>query len=75
MDPNVILVLCLTVLIGLGVPAMLYAGLRRGNQAGQIELLRRASRQVGKPWQKEDESLVELGKQVEALRKKTHPSS
>lgn len=75
MDPNILLVLCLTALIGLGVPAMLYAGLRRGGQAGQIELLRRASRQVSKPWQKEDENLVELGKQVEALRKKTDPSA
>lgn len=75
MNPNILLVLCLTALIGLGVPAMLYAGLRRGGEAGQIELLRRASRQAGKPWQKEDESLVELGKQVEALRKKSDPSA
>lgn len=75
MDPNILLVLCLTALIGLGVPAMLYAGLRRGNEVGQIELLRRASRQAGKPWQKEDESLVELGKQVDKLRKKADPSA
>ncbi|MEX2142957.1 MAG: hypothetical protein WD740_00045 [Anaerolineales bacterium] len=71
MDSNIILVLCLTALIGLGIPAMLYAGLRRGGTVGQIELLRRASRQARQPWQREDSQLAELSQKVEALRAKT----
>lgn len=70
MDSNIILVICLTVLIGLGVPAMLYAGLRRGKGAGQIDLLRRAGKQAQQPWQGEDEGLAELAKRVEDLQKK-----
>lgn len=69
------LVLCLTALIGLGVPAMLYAGLRRGGTVGQIELMRRATRQAKQPWQHEDDQLSELSKQVEALRQKADPHS
>ena len=75
MDSSILLVLCLTALIGLGVPAMLYAGLRRGGTAGQIELLRRATRQAKQPWQSEDASLTELSKRVEALRQKADPPS
>ncbi|MEX2162596.1 MAG: hypothetical protein WD751_11895 [Anaerolineales bacterium] len=67
---NVILVICLTALIGLGVPAMLYAGLRRRGTIGQIELMRRAGKQARQPWQQEDASLEELSKRVENLRKK-----
>jgi len=54
---------------------MLYAGLRRGGTAGQIELLRRATRQAKQPWQSEDASLTELSKRVEALRQKADPPS
>ncbi|MEX1246849.1 MAG: hypothetical protein WEA61_00065 [Anaerolineales bacterium] len=68
---NILLVICLTALIGLGVPAMLYAGLRRRNQIGQIELIRRAGKQARQPWQQEEESLAELSKRVESLRTKT----
>ena len=50
---------------------MLYVGLRRGDQAGQIELLRRAGKQAGKPWQAEDENLAELAEKVEKLRGET----
>jgi len=74
-DGNVLLVLCLTALIGLGVPAMLYAGLRRGGTAGQIELLRRASQQAKQPWRHEDDQLTELSRRVEALRQKTDQPS
>ena len=71
MDGNVVLVLCLAALIGLGIPAMLYAGLRRRGQIGQIELLRRATSSARQPWQKEDSQLAELSKRVESLRTKT----
>ncbi|MGH2581868.1 MAG: hypothetical protein ACRDFQ_03105 [Anaerolineales bacterium] len=68
-DSKVLLVLCLTGLIGLGVPAMLYAGLRRGD-TGQFEMIKRARSVARKPWKTEDDQLSELSRRVEALRKK-----
>ena len=68
-NSNVILVICLTVLIGLGVPAMLYAGLRRKGEIGQIELLRKATQRSQKPWQPEDNQLMELAERVEKLKR------
>lgn len=72
MRSEVLLVICLTALIGLGVPAMLYAGLRRrgGGSIGQIEMMRRAGSEARRPWKREDESLEELAKRVEALKPK-----
>lgn len=69
-ESGVLLVICLTAVIGLGIPAMLYAGLRRGKEPGQIALMMRAGKQARQPWQQEDEGLVELSKRVEALKGK-----
>ena len=66
-----LVVICLTALIGVGVPAMIYVGLRRGKEPGQIALMWRAGKQARQPWQKEDENLAELSKRVEALQKGT----
>ncbi len=68
---NILLVICLTALIGLGVPAMLYAGLRRRGTIGQIELMRRAAKRSRQPWQPEDSQLKELAQRVAKLRRKT----
>ena len=68
---NILLVICLTALIGLGVPAMLYAGLRRRGTIGQIELMRRAAKRSRQPWQPEDSQLKELAQRVAKLHRKT----
>lgn len=65
-----VIAICLAVVIGLGVPAMLYTGLRRGGTVGQIELIKRASDRAGKPWKAEDDQLAELSRRVEKLKKK-----
>jgi len=65
---NIILVICLTVLIGLGVPAMLYAGMRRKGDIGQIDLIRKAAKRSQSPWQPEDSQLSELAQRVEKLK-------
>ncbi len=70
-DGNILLVICLTALIGLGIPAMLYAGLRRKGDIGQIELIRKAAKRTQSPWQPEDSQLTELAKRVNKLRKKS----
>jgi hypothetical protein len=67
---NIILVICLTALIGIGVPAMLYAGLRGRGTIGQIDLIRRAADRSKSPWQPEDAQLKELANRVENLKKK-----
>ncbi len=68
-EGNILLVICLTGLIGLGVPAMLYAGLRGRGTIGQIELMRKAAKRSQQPWQPEDAQLTELAKRVEKLQK------
>jgi hypothetical protein len=65
-----VIAICLAVVIGLGVPAMLYAGMRRGGTIGQIELIKRAGNRAGKPWKAEDDQLAELSRRVEKLKKK-----
>ena len=70
MDLNgVPLVICLTVFIVIGVNAALLVALRRGNEAGQIELLKRAASRARQPWKHEDEALKELSKRVADLKR------
>ena len=65
-----LLVFCLAALIGLGIPAMLYAGLRGHGTIGQIELMRKAAKRSQQPWQVEDAQLKELSQKVAKLRGK-----
>jgi hypothetical protein len=65
---DILLVICLALLIGAGVPAMVYAGLRRGG-VSQFSLIRKAGNRARKPWEYEDNQLEELGREVEKLRK------
>lgn len=67
---NILLVVCLVVLIGLGIPAMLYAGMRRRGDIGQIDLIRKAASRGRHPWQAEDAQLRELSDKVKKLKKK-----
>lgn len=69
-NKGMLVVICLTTLIGLGVPAMLYAGMRRGGGIRQSDLLRKAGKTAADPWGKESKDLDELGKLVDKLRKK-----
>lgn len=68
MSEGVLLVICLTVVIVVGVNGALLVALRRGREAGQIDLLRRAAHRARNPWQPEDENLRELSERVEALK-------
>lgn len=70
---KVILVVCLTLAAVAILNAAIFAALRHGNEAGQIELLQRAVRRSRRPWLAEDDALQELSKRVEELkRKETH---
>jgi hypothetical protein len=66
---KVFLVICLTLVIVVGVNAALYVSLRRGNEAGQIELFRRAAQRAREPWKEEDEALQELSRRVAGLNR------
>ncbi len=67
---KIVLVLCITLAAVAILNAAIIAALRRGNEAGQIELFQRAARRSRQPWQTEDEALKELSKRVEELKKK-----
>jgi hypothetical protein len=70
---KIVLVVCITLAVVAMLNAAIFAALRRGNEAGQIELLKRAVRRSRQPWQTEDDALSELSKRVEELkRKETH---
>jgi hypothetical protein len=70
MTDGILTALCIAGIVGLGVPAFLYAAARRGNQVGQIELTKRAAARAMNPWKPEDDSLAELAKRVEGLEKR-----
>jgi hypothetical protein len=71
MDPTkAFLVICLTIIIVLGINAAIYVSIRRGNEAGQVELFRRAAKTARSPWQVEDEALKELSTLVSKYREK-----
>jgi hypothetical protein len=67
---KVILVVCITLVAVAIINAAIFAAIRRGNEAGQIELFQRAVRRTRQPWQSEDDALQELSKRVEELKKK-----
>jgi hypothetical protein len=72
-EEGILLVICLTVVIVVGVNGALLAALRRGNEAGQINLLRKATHRACDPWGSEDAGLKELSQRVAALRSSQRP--
>ena len=62
------LVICLTIFIVIGINAALLVAFRRGNEASQVDLLRRVAERARRPWAKEDEALQELSKRVAGLK-------
>lgn len=70
---KILLVICLTLFLVVGLNAAIYASLRGGGTRTQIELFRRAAQRARHPWKDEDEALQELSKRVAALKeKRTH---
>ncbi len=67
---KVLLVVCITLAAVAVINAVIFAALRRGNDAGQIELFQHAIRRSKQPWQPEDDALSELSRRVEELKKK-----
>ena len=67
---KILLVVCITLAAVAILNAAIFAVLRRGNEAGQIDLLQRAVRRSRQPWQSEDDALNELSKRVEDLKRK-----
>jgi hypothetical protein len=67
---NVLLVVCLTLFLVIGINAALYVSLRGGGTQTQIDLFRRAAQRARQPWKEEDEALHELSKRVAALKNK-----
>ena len=67
---KILLVVCITLAAVAILNAAIFAVLRRGNEAGQIDLLQRAVRRSRQPWQSEDDALNELAKRVEDLKRK-----
>jgi hypothetical protein len=66
---KIIPVMCLALFIAVGVNAAIYAALRRGKEAGQIDLLRRAVGRARRPWGEEEDNLKELSQRVADLKK------
>jgi hypothetical protein len=69
---NVLPVACLALAIAIGIPAILYLSLRRGQEASFISLMRHAVSRARFPWEDEDEDLAELSRRVDQLRSHEH---
>lgn len=65
---RVIPVVCIALVIVVGVNAAVYAALHRGNEASQVDLLRRAAKTTRRPWAEEDDNLQELSRRVTELK-------
>jgi hypothetical protein len=63
------IIICLALFIAVGVPAAIYAIVRRGSGPSQIELLQRASHRANQPWEDENKALEELARRVEEFKK------
>ncbi|QYK50703.1 MAG: hypothetical protein KF701_09935 [Anaerolineales bacterium] len=70
MGERAIVIICLTLFVAVGILAVLYAGARRGNAIGQIEIAKKIVKDARDPWKPGDEDMEELAKKVEALKKK-----
>jgi len=67
---NILWVVCLAVAIAIGIPALLYLSLRRGQDINTIDLMRHAVGRARVPWGDEDEALAELSRRVSKLQEK-----
>lgn len=67
---KVLLVVCLTLFLVVGLNAAIYAMLTRGKEIGQIDLFRKAAQRAWRPWGAEEDALNELSRQVEDFKRK-----
>ena len=65
-------VACLSVVLIIGIPAAIYAYLVRGDVYGQIDMFKQAGKRAQNPWKPEDDSLQELSRRVQELKKDRH---
>jgi hypothetical protein len=65
-------VVCLAIFIVVGLNAAIYALLVRGDAYRQFDLLRKATKQVQKPWKSEDDALADLSRLAQELKKDKH---
>jgi hypothetical protein len=65
---KIYLIVCLAVFLAIAIPAGLYFSLRRGREAGAIDLMKHAVGRARHPWEDEDEALAELSRRVAGLK-------
>ena len=70
---KVVIVVCLTLFLVIGINAALYVALRRGQEASLIDLTRKSFQHLRDPWQEEDQSLKELSRRVAGLKQAEQP--
>ena len=62
------LVVCVTLFFVVGLNALIYLSVSRGNLTGSFELFRRATQRVRDPWKPEEDDLQELSNLVAGLK-------
>jgi hypothetical protein len=63
-----VLILCVALGIGIGIPALLVFYLKKENSANLASSLRKGTETARNPWKKSDQDLEELSRRVQALR-------
>ena len=66
---NVWLVICISLVLVVGLNAAIFALFVKKNSVSEIDLFRRAARNIRHPWAREDESLSRLSEMVTDLKK------
>jgi hypothetical protein len=66
-----ILIVCIALGAGIGIPALLIFYLKKENSANLVSSLRKGTETARNPWKKTDQDLEELSRRVQAL--KEHP--
>jgi hypothetical protein len=62
------LVICVTLFFVIGLNALIYLSVSRGNLTGSFDLVRRATQRVRDPWKPEEDDLKELSNLVAGLK-------
>jgi hypothetical protein len=63
-----LLIACLTVIIGVGIPAGIYFMFRRENRAEFIQIIQKSSQEIRNPFRKDQEDMDELARRVAELK-------
>jgi hypothetical protein len=69
MEPaRLFLIVCATIIIGVGIPAGLYFMLRRENRSGFMQIMQKSAKEIRQPYKIDQDNMDELARRVAELK-------